>query len=32
MKLPWARWLEHIREVGIFLKWVLYACGASSPG
>lgn len=27
MKLPWARWLEHIREIGIFLKWVLYACG-----
>ena len=27
MKLGLERWLAHIREVGIFLKWLLYACG-----
>ena len=27
MKLGLERWLGHIREVGIFLKWLLYACG-----
>ena len=27
MKLRWERWRGHIRELGIFLKWVLYACG-----
>lgn len=27
MKLGSERWLGHIRELGIFLKWLLYACG-----
>ena len=27
MKLGSERWMGHIRELGIFLKWLLYACG-----